>query len=195
MAAVSFSIEFLAFESVAVSFQDLGYPVVCAESGIECLQQLHDMMRKDPKNLEPPVDLILLDVLMPQMDGYETLKNIRQEKRMRNVPVIMITGIDDRANIASFLRAGVDDYVLKPLVLPELQVRLTVCLERRRLLNWVDTLEQSEPNSWNSAEGPPTMQDSRKNAGGDAARPAPRLHSHRGRERCSAGNARDLNRA
>ena len=43
---------------------------------------------------------------------------------MRNVPVIMITGIDDRANIASFLRAGVDDYVLKPLVLPELQVRL-----------------------------------------------------------------------
>ena len=56
----------------------------------------------------------------------------------------MVTGIDDRANVASFLRAGVDDYVLKPLVLQELQVRLTVCLERRRLQNWVDTLEQTD---------------------------------------------------
>ena len=69
------------------------------------------------------MDLILLDVLMPQMDGYETLKRLRQDRKLRKVPVIMITGIDDRANIASFLRAGVDDYVLKPLVLPELQVR------------------------------------------------------------------------
>ena len=49
--------------------EDLGYPVVSAESGIDCLQQLHEMMRKDPGNPEPPVDLILLDVLMPQMDG------------------------------------------------------------------------------------------------------------------------------
>eukprot|EP01048_Picozoa_sp_COSAG05_P028340 COSAG05_NODE_8740_length_676_cov_0.686308_1_plen_182_part_10 len=60
---------------------------------------------------------------------------------------LQITGIDDRANIASFLRAGVDDYVLKPLVLPELQVRMTVCLERRRLLSWVDTLDPDEDGS------------------------------------------------
>lgn len=123
---------------------DLGYQVVTASSGVKCLQILHEHMRKEPDSAEPPVHLILLDVLMPQMDGYETLKKLRLEKRLRTIPVIMVTGIDDRANVASFLRAGVDDYVLKPLVLQELQVRLTVCLERRRLQNWVDTLEQTE---------------------------------------------------
>ena len=130
---------------VAESFVgDLGYDVVSAASGIECLQVLHDGLRKQPDSVEPPVNLILLDVLMPQMDGYETLKKLRQEKRLRTIPVIMVTGIDDRANVASFLRAGVDDYVLKPLVLQELQVRLTVCLERRRLQNWVDALQETD---------------------------------------------------
>lgn len=121
--------------------EDLGYKVVSASSGVKCLQILHDCMRRDADSAEPPVHLILLDVLMPDMDGYETLKKLRLDKRLRTIPVIMVTGIDDRANVASFLRAGVDDYVLKPLVLQELQVRLTVCLERRRLQNWVDTLQ------------------------------------------------------
>ena len=130
---------------VAESFvSDLGYEVVSAASGIECLRVLHDSLRKEPDSVEPPVNLILLDVLMPQMDGYETLKKLRLEKRLRTIPVIMVTGIDDRANVASFLRAGVDDYVLKPLVLQELQVRLTVCLERRRLQNWVDSLQETD---------------------------------------------------
>jgi CheY-like chemotaxis protein len=123
---------------------DLGYEVVSAASGVKCLQILHDCLRKEPDSVEPPVHLILLDVLMPHMDGYETLKKLRLEKRLRTIPVIMVTGIDDRANVASFLRAGVDDYVLKPLVLQELQVRLTVCLERRRLQNWVDTLQDAD---------------------------------------------------
>ena len=123
---------------------DLGYEVVTAASGVKCLQILQDCVRRDPDSAEPPVHLILLDVLMPDMDGYETLKKLRLDKRLRTIPVIMVTGIDDRANVASFLRAGVDDYVLKPLVLQELQVRLTVCLERRRLQNWVDTLQDAD---------------------------------------------------
>ena len=76
---------------VAETFvSDLGYSVITASSGIQCLQLLQDYMRAKPTSSEPPVHLILLDVLMPQMDGYETLKKMKDEKRLRTIPVIMV---------------------------------------------------------------------------------------------------------
>jgi DNA-binding response OmpR family regulator len=72
-------------------------------------------------------DLILLDLLMPGMNGFEILSQIREES---DVPVIILTGIDDPAVISKAMRAGADDFVIKPFSTKELIARVNAKLRR-----------------------------------------------------------------
>lgn len=102
-----------------------GYDVTVAEDGLEALK----ILGKDDKVF----DLILLDVMMPNMDGWDTLKAIRKNKETEFTPVIMITAVSEDQKIVSGLKIGADDYIVKPFILPNLLARIEAVLRRS---NW-----------------------------------------------------------
>lgn len=78
-------------------------------------------------------DLILLDVMMPVMDGFEALEQIQKDERMRRMPVIMITALDDVDNAVRCIEMGAVDYITKPFNPTLLKARVSACLERKHL--------------------------------------------------------------
>lgn len=102
-----------------------GYEVEVAKDGLQGIKRL-----TSEKN---DFDMVLLDVMMPNMDGWETLKAIRQNKKLENIPIIMITAINEEQKEISGLKFGADDYVVKPFILPNLLARIEALLRRS---NW-----------------------------------------------------------
>lgn len=82
---------------------------------------------------EHTVDLILLDVMMPVLDGYQTLGAIKADPALLHIPVIMITAIDEVETAAGCIERGAEDYICKPFNPILLRARVTACLERKRL--------------------------------------------------------------
>ncbi len=78
-----------------------------------------------------PPDLILLDVMMPGMDGYEVCNRLRQQTATVNVPIIMLTALDQVDSKVLGLRTGADDYMTKPFDMRELRMRVEAHLRRR----------------------------------------------------------------
>lgn len=76
---------------------------------------------------------MLLDVLMPQMDGFETLDRIRSHKIWRSIPVVMLSALDDTETTARCITAGAEDYVPKPFNSVVLRARISASLEKKRL--------------------------------------------------------------
>ncbi len=82
---------------------------------------------------ETPPDLVLLDVMMPGLDGYETLRRLKSDERLARVPVIMLSGLDHAETIVRCLEAGADDHIPKPFEPAILSARVESALERKRL--------------------------------------------------------------
>ena len=101
-----------------------GYEITVAEDGIEALKTL-----SEEKN---HFDLILLDVMMPNMDGWDTLKAIRKNEKTKYIPVIMITAVSEDQKVVSGLKIGADDYIVKPFILPNLLARIEAVLRRSK---------------------------------------------------------------
>ena len=80
-----------------------------------------------------PVDVVLLDVLMPHVNGFEILVALKNNPDRRDLPVIMISAIEDIDIIARSIELGADDYLTKPFNSTVLQARITACLEKRHL--------------------------------------------------------------
>lgn len=99
-----------------------GYEVDVATDGMQGLKKL--------TSENSDYDMVLLDVMMPNMDGWETLKAIRVNKRLENIPVIMITALNEEQKEISGLKFGADDYVVKPFILPNLLARIEALLRR-----------------------------------------------------------------
>ena len=99
-----------------------GYDVTVANDGLEALKIL----------MEKTFDLILLDVMMPNMDGWDTLKAIRNNKKTQYIPVIMITAVSEDQKVVSGLKIGADDYIVKPFILPNLLARVEAVLRRSK---------------------------------------------------------------
>jgi DNA-binding response OmpR family regulator len=95
-----------------------GYRVLTADNGQEAL----NIARHDPP------DLILLDIMMPKMDGYQFLRQFRQERR---TPVIVITAREEETDAVLGLELGADDYVIKPFRMRELVARIRAVLRRQ----------------------------------------------------------------
>ena len=74
------------------------------------------------------IDLILLDVIMPELDGFQTLEKIKASEKNRHIPVIMCSADDNPASIEKCLKAGADDYILKPFNAALLNARVQSCL-------------------------------------------------------------------
>ncbi len=79
-------------------------------------------------------DLLILDVQMPDVDGIELCKNLRNDSRWAPLPIVFLTGQRDTETIQNIFAAGADDYISKPIVAPELITRIFNRLERTRLL-------------------------------------------------------------
>lgn len=101
-----------------------GYKVKTASDGIQALNAL--------ANKNEDFDIVLLDVMMPNMDGWETLKRIRSSKDTEYLPVIMLTALNEDQNMISGLKNGADDYVVKPYILPNLLARMEAVLRRSK---------------------------------------------------------------
>ena len=111
--------------------------VVTANDGREGLARLG----------ERAFDLVLLDVMMPELNGYEVLAQIRADERLRHIPVIMISALDQVDSVVRCIELGAEDYLPKPFNPVILRARVTTCLEKKRLrdqelryLNDVDRL-------------------------------------------------------
>ena len=101
--------------------REKGYQVLVAEDGNHAYQLALD---QNP-------DLILSDVVMPYRDGFEILRVIRRDKRLANVPIIILSMKDKEEDIVHGLRMGADDYVVKPFNARELLARIRKQLDPR----------------------------------------------------------------
>ena len=77
-------------------------------------------------------DLILLDLIMPDIDGYQFLKQLKASDQWRAIPIIMVSGIDDTDGVIQCIKAGAEDYLTKPFNAVLLEARLSSCLEKKR---------------------------------------------------------------
>lgn len=102
-----------------------GYEIEVATDGVQALKILSRTNLK-----ENPFDLILLDVMMPNMNGWDTLKTIRNNDKTKRIPVIMLTALNEEQKMVSGLKIGADDYIVKPFVLPNLLARVEAVLRR-----------------------------------------------------------------
>lgn len=100
-----------------------GYDVLMAASGREALELV--------KN--EPVDLVLLDVMMPEMNGYEVLEHLKAHGTWRDIPVIMISALDEIESVVRCIERGAEDYLPKPFDPVLLRARIGACLEKKRL--------------------------------------------------------------
>jgi adenylate cyclase len=114
-----------------------GYAVITATSGPQALDRLR----------EEQVDLVLLDIVMPEMTGYEVCRRIRQEAATAFLPVVMVTASGDQEKLSS-IEAGADDFVAKPLSQAELLARVRSLVRVKR---YHDTIERqkAELGAWN----------------------------------------------
>lgn len=87
-----------------------------------------------------PVDLVIMDVFMPQMDGFETLRQIR--KRQISVEAIMVTAANDRESLEEALHLGIVDYLVKPFTFERFQMALEKFAAQNRVLSDLNTLNQ-----------------------------------------------------
>lgn len=87
--------------------KDLGHAMMMAENGLQAVETLH--------GLEKPVDVILMDRMMPVMDGLTAVRQIKEDKRLRHIPIVMITGAASAKDIQEGIDSGVFYYLAKPV--------------------------------------------------------------------------------
>jgi len=92
----------------------LGYEVVLARDGIEALDQVRKI----------PPDVILLDIMMPRMDGFEVARQLKEDEEAKIIPIVMVTALKDVADRVKALEVGADDFLTKPVDKTELQARV-----------------------------------------------------------------------
>ena len=130
-----------------------GYDVIEAESGAAALAQV----------LETNPDLILLDVMMPGIDGYEVCRRLKNDEHTRLTPVVFITALDDRRARLRGIEAGGDDFLTKPFDQLELSARVRSLIRQKRLNEDLDhaekvlfsiarTVESRDPNTGDHCE-------------------------------------------
>jgi sigma-B regulation protein RsbU (phosphoserine phosphatase) len=110
---------------LARRLQRYGATVTAVEDGLRALT----LLRKEQ------FDLVLLDLVLPGLDGYQVLVKVKADQKLRDVPVIMISGLDQENGIARCLEAGAEDYLTKPFNSVFLKARIGACLEKK---HWRD---------------------------------------------------------
>lgn len=110
-----------------------GHRVLAAENGLQALEILQN----------DKFDIVLLDVLMPELDGYETLARIERDDKLRHIPVIMISALEEIESVVRCIEMGAADYLPKPFDPVLLRARINGCLTKKRLQDLqLDYIEQ-----------------------------------------------------
>jgi CheY-like chemotaxis protein len=107
--------------SLTAALEQHGLEVVFAENGREGI----DVLKRTPG-----IDVMLVDIMMPEMDGYETMREIRRDPAYRNLPIIAVTAKAMKGDREKCLEAGASDYVAKPIDLDQLMAVLRIQLEQ-----------------------------------------------------------------
>ena len=102
------------------------YTLLFAQTGLEGIEKARQFMP----------DLILLDVIMPDIDGFEVCTRMRSDNFLLYIPIIMITALDDRDSKIQGLDAGVDDYICKPFDKLEFRARVRTITRLNRYSRW-----------------------------------------------------------
>jgi two-component system cell cycle response regulator len=108
------------------ALENEGYEAVLAEDGLAALATLR-------AGTPCPVDVVLLDILMPNLDGYQTLGAIKADPALRHLPVIMITAVDETESAVRCIELGAMDYLPKPFNAAVLRARIGASLAAKRL--------------------------------------------------------------
>jgi diguanylate cyclase (GGDEF)-like protein len=116
-------------EILKFQLEGAGYQVRCARDGAAGLQ----MAREDPP------DLMLLDVMMPEMDGFEVCRHLRDGHDTRQIPIIILTARGELSEKLQGLKNGANDYMTKPFAMPELLVRV------KNVLQWSESQREANP--------------------------------------------------
>ncbi len=114
---------------IQLQLEDAGYEVTTAEDGVKTLEHVR----------ERAPDLILLDVMMPRMDGYEVCRRLKSNFYTSRIPIIMLTARSSSSDKVQGLEYGANDYLTKPYVLKEMLARV------KGLLQWSKTERESNP--------------------------------------------------
>lgn len=109
---------------------DEGYEIEMVYDGQQCLDAIS---RRQP-------DLVLLDIMMPRVSGYEVCKRLKGDPQTRNIPIIMVTALAEMGDIEKAVTAGADDFLTKPVNKLELTTRVRSLLRVRHLTNERDRL-------------------------------------------------------
>lgn len=104
---------------VRTALQSEGFDVETAANGKDCLEIA----------TENPPDLIILDVMMPGMSGFDVLKELKAEPATSTVPVIMLTGLSERDKMLEALSSGIDYYIVKPFDFNDLIGKVNQAME------------------------------------------------------------------
>lgn len=106
-----------------IHLKTLGCQFLQASNGMDALEHI----------ARAHVDLVLLDVMMPDLDGYQVLDILKSKPSTRDIPVIMVTGEDDHISAVNCIKRGAEDYVHKPFDPVLLQARVNACLDKKKL--------------------------------------------------------------
>jgi len=124
--------EIVSRHTVGLLLESEGYQLVFAENGKEALLKAEQVMP----------DVMLLDVMMPEMDGFEVCRRLRQNTRLAELPVVMVTGLGDRESRLRGIEAGADDFMTKPFDQAELRARIRTITRLNRYRRLVETEEK-----------------------------------------------------
>jgi two-component system cell cycle response regulator len=118
---------------LAHSLQQEGHSSAAAEDGRQALAML----------AEQPFDVVLLDLVMPELDGFEVLARMKADSQLRELPVIIISALDDMESVLRCIEMGATDYLPKPFDVRLLRARLSASLANKRLRDMeLEYLEQ-----------------------------------------------------
>jgi adenylate cyclase len=95
-----------------------------------------------------PYDLVLLDVMMPEMNGYQVLEQLKADPNLRDIPVIVLSALDEIGSVVRCIELGAEDYLPKPFDPVLLRARIGACLEKKRLRDQEVRL-RNEVEEWN----------------------------------------------
>jgi class 3 adenylate cyclase len=105
------------------ALEEQGHTVISAEHGMQALETVRSQ----------PFDVVLLDILMPERDGYEVLESLKADPDLRHLPVIMISAVDELDSVIRCIEMGATDYLLKPFNVALLRARINASLTTKRM--------------------------------------------------------------
>jgi adenylate cyclase len=148
--------------------QQQGHVADVAKDGEEALAMLEAV----------DYDLVLLDIMMPKLDGYAVLAHVKADARVRHIPIIMISALEEVESVVRCLQMGADDYVTKPFNAVLLRARVESCLAKKRLHDQEQAYAQAStklsPSGWPRPPPRAGPRASRLSGGSTSSPPSPK---------------------